>query len=124
MGLRDKVNVDEVLIIWQNNEPVGYIFARKDDLILRISIQLLRTDIDAVEVVAAVASRIKTSYVQVTMSRPSDIASFQRAGWQVVHPDWGAFMVKSLLPEVTVKEARRLFGIGADRFLISWLDTT
>ena len=122
--LRDKVNVDEILIIWQNNESVGYVFARKDDLILRISIQLLRMDIDAVEVVAAVAARIKTSYVQVTMSRPSDISSFQSAGWQVAHPNWGAFMVKPLLPALTADDACRLFGIGSDRFLISWLDTT
>jgi hypothetical protein len=33
-------------------------------------------------------------------------------------------MVKSLDPSVTVEDARRLFGIGIDRFLISWLDTT
>jgi hypothetical protein len=25
---------------------------------------------------------------------------------------------------VTVEDARRLFGIGTDRFLISWLDVT
>jgi hypothetical protein len=33
-------------------------------------------------------------------------------------------MVKPLIPEVTVEDARRLFGIGTDQFLISWLDTT
>jgi len=33
-------------------------------------------------------------------------------------------MVKSLTPDVTVEDARRLLGIGTDRFLISWLDMT
>jgi hypothetical protein len=33
-------------------------------------------------------------------------------------------MVKPLVPEVTAEDARRAFGIGTDRFLISWLDTT
>lgn len=33
-------------------------------------------------------------------------------------------MVKPLAAEVTAEDARRLFGIGTDRFLISWLDTT
>lgn len=122
--LRDKVNIDEVWVVWEKDEPVGYVFAWKDDLILRINIQLLRMDIDAVEVVAAVASKIKTSYVQVTMSRPSDITGFQRAGWHVAHPTWGAFMVKPLVDDVTADDARRLFGIGTDRFLISWLDVT
>lgn len=122
--LRDKVNIDEVWVVWEKDEPVGYVFAWKDDLILRINIQLLRMDIDAVEVVAAVASKIKTAYVQVTMSRPSDISGFQRAGWHVAHPTWDAFMVKPLVDDVTADDARRLFGIGTDRFLISWLDVT
>lgn len=124
MRLRDRVKVDDILLIWQNNEPVGYVFVRKDDLLLRVSIQLLRMELDAVEVVAAVASRIKTSYVEVTMSRPSDISRFQRAGWHVAHPGLRAFMVKPLLPGLTAEDARYCFGIGTDRFLISRLDTT
>jgi GNAT superfamily N-acetyltransferase len=122
--LREQVNLEEIWIVWEINEPVGYVFARSDDTMLNISIQILHPHIDAVEVVAAVASELQASYVQVTMSRPAEIASFQRAGWQMAHPTWGAFMVKPLLPNVTVDDARRLFGIGTDRFLISRLDTT
>ena len=122
--LRDKVKLEDIWILWENGTPVGYVFAHKNKLMLEISIQLLRMDIDASEAVAAVVSEIKSSYVQVAMSRPSDIASLQRAGWQVAHPNWGAFMVKPLVSDVTIEDARRLFGIGTDRFLISWLDTT
>jgi hypothetical protein len=122
--LRERVNLDDIWIVWENNESVGYVFTRKENLMLHINIQLLRMDIDAVEVAAAVTSKIKSAYVQVTMSRPSDILSFQRAGWQVSHPIWDAFMVKPLVPDVTIEDARRLFGIGTNRFLISWLDTT
>lgn len=122
--LQDKVNADDIWIVWKNREPVGFVFINKDDLLLKINIQILRTEIDAVETVAAVVSQLKTSYVQVTLSRPSDIASLQRAGWLVAHPNWQAFMVKPLLPELTPADARRLFGIGTDRFLISWLDVT
>jgi GNAT superfamily N-acetyltransferase len=122
--LRDLVNLEQVWILWENSERVGCVFANKDNLMLQINVQLLRTGIDASEAVAAIAAELKTSYVQITMSRPSDIASLRRAGWQVAHPTWGAFMVKPLLPEVTVEDARHLFSIGTDRFLISWLDTT
>lgn len=122
--LRDKVRLDDIWVVWENREPVGYVFSGKDGSILRINIQVLRSGIDANEAIAAVVSKIKTSYVQVTMSRPSDIANFQRTGWQVAHPNWDAFMVKPLVPEVTAEDARRLFGIGTDRFLTSWLDTT
>jgi GNAT superfamily N-acetyltransferase len=122
--LRDKVNFEEVWIVWENREPVGFVFARKEELILKVDIQILRGDINAVEVIATVASKLKTSYIQATVNRPVDIATLQRAGWQVVHPTWSAFMVKPLLPELTAENARRLFGIGTDRFLISRLDVT
>jgi len=91
---------------------------------LLINVQLLRMDINVTEAIAAITSELKVSYVQVTTSRPSDIDSLRRAGWQVAHPDWSAFMVKPLLSDITTEDARHLFGIGTDRFLISWLDTT
>ncbi len=34
------------------------------------------------------------------------------------------FFVKPLVFEVTIEDTRRLFGIGTDQFLISWLDET
>jgi GNAT superfamily N-acetyltransferase len=122
--LRDKVKLEDIWVVWENQEPVGYVFARKENLMLKIDIQALQIGINAAEAIAAVASKLKTSYVQVTVSRPSDISSFQRAGWQVAYPNWEAFMLKPLLPELTADDARRLFGIGTDRFLISWLDVT
>ena len=122
--LRDKVNREEIWVVWENNAVVGYVFVRKQTSMLLISIQVLRMDIHATEAIAAIVSELKVPYVQVSISRPSDIDSLRRAGWQVAHPDWGAFMVKPLLPNMTAQDARHLFGIGTDRFLISWLDTS
>lgn len=122
--LRDKMNLDAIWIVRENNTPVGYIYARKEGPLLETHIHVLRPDIDAVEAIAAIASNLQAPYVQVGMSRPGDIARFQHAGWQVTYPNWASFMVKPLLPEVTTGDARRLFGIGTDRFLISLLDVT
>jgi GNAT superfamily N-acetyltransferase len=122
--LRDKVNLEDIWILWENNAVVGYVFARKEKSMLLISVQVLRMDVNAAEAIAAIASELKAPYVQVGINRPSDIDSLRDAGWQVAHPDWGAFMIKPLTPNVTIEDARRLFGIGTDRFLISWLDTT
>lgn len=122
--LRDKVDVEDIWVVWENRAPVGFVFANKNELLLKINLQILRADIDAAEAVAAVVSQLKASYVQVTLSRPADIASLRHAGWQVAHSNWEAFMVKPLFPELTTADARRLFGIGTDRFLISWLDVT
>ncbi len=122
--LQDKVGLEEIWILWENDQPVGYAIAQVNQTMQKISNLLLRNGIDAAKAVAAVVSGLKTSYVQVKVSRPTEMDSLRRAGYRVAHPDWGAFMVKPLVPEVTVDEARRLLGMGTDRFLISWLDTT
>jgi len=122
--LRDRVRPEDIWILWENHAPVGYVFAHRNGLMLEISIQVLRMGVDAVEAISAVASELKASYVQVTMSRPADIIRLQQAGFHVAQPNWGAFMVKPLVSSVTVEDAQSLFGIGTDRFLISWLDTT
>jgi GNAT superfamily N-acetyltransferase len=122
--LCDKVNLEDIWILWEHNAAVGYVFAHKEKSMILINVQVLRIDVNAADAIAAIASEMKAPYVQASMSRPSDIASLQRAGWQVAHPDWGAFMVKPLLPNMTAEDACHLFGIGMDRFLISWLDTT
>jgi GNAT superfamily N-acetyltransferase len=122
--LRDQVYLEHIWVLWREKEPVGYGIAHADKDVLKVSNLLLQEDIDAPEAVAAIAEEIKTSYVQVSINRPVDIASLRRNDYQVSHPNWTAFMVKPLIPEVTIEDMRRLFGIGTDRFLISWLDVT
>jgi hypothetical protein len=91
---------------------------------LAISDLLLQPGIDAAEAIAAVAAELKSTYVQIKISRPVDMASLRRAGYYVAHPTSSGLMIKPLVPEVTFEDARQLFGIGTDRFLISWLDVT
>jgi GNAT superfamily N-acetyltransferase len=122
--MRDKLDLDDIWILWKNEKPIGYALTRIDKSILNIHNLLLQAGVDATEAVAAVAARQKASYVQVKISRPIDIARLQRASYRIAHPDWEAFMVKPLVADLTVEDARRLFGIGTDRFLISWLDVT
>ncbi len=124
MQLRDKVKMEDIWILWKNEQPVGYGIANVDKRILYISDLLLKRDIDATQAVAAIVAEIESPYVQVSVSRPADIGSLQRTGYQIAHPSWAAFMVKPLVPGVTIEDARRLFGIGSDQFLISWLDET
>jgi len=122
--LRDKVELGDVWILWKNNRPVGYALAHKNKSILNISSLLLSRDLDVTEAVAAVVNEIKTPYIKVKITRPTEVASLQNAGYQVAHPTWGAFMLKPLTSDVTFDDAQSLFGIGTDRFLISWLDVS
>jgi len=122
--LRDKVDIGDVWVLWENNRPVGYAISQRNKSILNISSLLLSGDVDVTEAVAAVVNEIKTPYVKVKISRPVEIASLRHAGFKVAQPTWGGFMLKPITPDVTIDDAQRLFGIGTDGFLISWLDVT
>jgi hypothetical protein len=119
-----RVALTDIWILRENTRIVGYTFASADQTMLTISNLVLQPGIDAVEAISAVAAQLKSAYVQVKASRPIEIASLQRRGYHLTHPTWDSFMVKPIVPEVTFADAQRLFGIGTDRFLISWLDTT
>lgn len=122
--MRHVVNLTEIWILKENDLIVGYALASLDQTLLKISNLVLQRNIDAAEATAAVAAEHKSDYVQVKISRPIEIASLRGAGYHVAHPTWDTFMIKPLVPEVTVEDAQRLYGIGTDRFLISWLDVT
>lgn len=118
------VNPGDLWILLENNHPIGYAVVHAKQTMLSIRNLTLQAGRDAAEAVAAIAAVLKSAYVQVKISRPVEMASLRGAGYHVAHPDWSGFMVKPLVPEVSADDARRLFGIGTDRFLISWLDVT
>jgi len=119
-----RVDINNIWIIKEYGYVVGYALIQPDQSILKITNLVLKPDIDASESIASITSEVKSVYVQVHVNRPSDISSLRMAGYHVAHPSWDAFMIKPLVPEVTIDDARRLFGIGTDRFMISWLDVT
>ena len=118
------VNLEDIWIVQENGHPIGYAFVHADPSMLKISNLTLKLGVDAAEAVAAITAELRSAYVQVKITRPVEIASLRCAGYQVAQPTWGAFMLKPLVPDVTVDDARRLFGIGTDQFLMSWLDLT
>jgi GNAT superfamily N-acetyltransferase len=119
-----RVNLSDIWILKKNNDVVGYALTFVNQTVLTISNLVLQQGIDAAEAVAAVAAELRSGYVQVTISRPSERMSLNRAGYHVANPNWAGFMIKPLLPDLTIEDALQLFGIGTDRFLISWLDVT
>lgn len=122
--LRRVVNPGDIWILKENNLVIGYALTQMDQTLLKITNLVLRGDIDPAEAVAAVAAQLKSVYIQVKVSRPFEITSLRLAGFHVAQPTWDGFMIKPLVPEVTFEDAQRLFGIGTDSFLISWLDVT
>jgi GNAT superfamily N-acetyltransferase len=119
-----RLKLSELWVLHENTRTVGYAIAQVQGALLNISNVTLRQGIDIVEAVAALTAVLKADYVQVKVSRPVEMANLQHAGYHVAHPNWSSFMIKPLVAEVTFEDAVRLFGLGTDRFLISWLDTT
>jgi len=121
---RGYLSGQELWLIWRNKEPVGYAAAFLSHSVLRIASLLLYDLVDPVAAVAAVAQQVDAPYVRVKVDRPSDMKLFIKAGFQAAGASWGTFMVKPLAAGITVDEFRLLYGVGTDRFLISYMDIT
>ena len=119
-----QISLTDIWILRENSRVVGYAITHVDQPMLKIRNVVLPMGIDVAEAVAAISAEIKSDYVQVEISRPVEMISLIRAGFHVAHPSWNAFMLKPLMPEMKSDDAKRLFGIGTDRFLISWMDIT
>ena len=118
------VNLEDIWVLSENGQPVGYALTHTTQVMLTITNLVLKLGMDTAEAIAAIAAKTRSDYIQVKVRRPAEMESLRHAGYQVASPDWSAFMLKPLTTDVTIEDARRLFGIGTDRFLISWLDIT
>ena len=118
------VGLDTVWLLRDGEQIAGYAIVNITEAIATVSDLVLVDGVEAVSAVAAIARASNVSYVRVAMSRPAVIAGLRQAGDPVARPDWGTFMIKPLTSEVTVEDARRLFGIGTDRYLMAWMDVT
>jgi GNAT superfamily N-acetyltransferase len=119
---REYLNGQDLWLLWKDNEPVGYAAVSLSNSILRIANLLLFDWIDPVVAVAAVARKVGSLYVQVTVDRLTDTKSFIEAGFRLANAGWGTFMVKPLAMGITVEDFRRLYGLDTDHFLISYMD--
>lgn len=118
------VDPTDIWILSETDRCVGYAIAHSDAAVLSISSVLLQQGVDIAEALAAITAQVKAAYVTIEVARPTEIASLRRAGYRVTYPTLSSFLVRPLTPEVTSDDARLLFGIGTDRFLISWMDVT
>jgi GNAT superfamily N-acetyltransferase len=118
------LDLADIWILKENKCVIGYAFTRLEHSMLIIRDLVLRPEINILEAIAAVAARLKSTYIQIEASRPADLKNLRGAGYHVAHPNWDSFMIKPLTPDVNMDVARKLFGIGTDQFLISRLDVT
>ena len=115
---------DSLWLVWQGGKLVGYLVAQRHDEIVWVRDFLLRENTDVVSVMGTLIHKLNAAYIQVHTRRQANVDALHQAGYRIAQPNWSTFMMKPLVSGVTIDDARRLFAIGTDRFLISPLDTT
>jgi len=118
------VSADQVWLLWSDGKLVGYALAGLSDSVLTVNYLLLAAEVDAATAVSALARDLDVTYLRVRVDHDSVAASLRQAGYAAHRPAWSVFMVKPLIPGVTTADARRLCGVGTERFLISLIDVT
>ncbi len=111
-------------IIWEEKNPVGYLIAKQSGSVLRIVDFLLMKGINAIDAVTSLVRELPTPYIQIKSSHPAITENLSKLGVKIIPQDWSTFMMKPLTTDVTKIDPKNLFGIGTDRFLFSWMDTT
>lgn len=118
------VGEDDVWLLQRDDELAGYALASRSEAVLTVYNLLLKDFSDSAAAVSALSNQVNFPYIQVTIHHPAIQTSLRQAGFPPARLGWGTFMVKPLTPDATVEDARRLMGIGSDRFLISPIDLT
>lgn len=119
-----EINPDEVWLIWDDDELIGYAIARILESVLVIDHLSLIDGYNAEEAVSAITEDLAITYLQIRIDNPIVEDSLIQAGYPVGRPTWSTFMIKPLTPDISMEAAHRLFGIGTKRFLISFMDVT
>jgi ribosomal protein S18 acetylase RimI-like enzyme len=115
---------NSVWLLWDGSELAGYAIARNSESVLPVDDLLAADDGYTASAIAAIIKETAATYVCLRINHPRMPASLRAAGYPPARPGWSTFMIKPLTPDVSVEEARALFGIGTERFLISALDVT
>jgi GNAT superfamily N-acetyltransferase len=115
---------DSVWLLWDGDEIAGYALARVSESILTVDDLVMADDAHAAGAITALARETSAVYVRLRFNQPSMAASLRRGGYPPAFPGWDTFMIKPLLPSVSVDDACAFFGIATERFLISPVDVT
>ncbi len=119
-----KIEQNDIWFVWNENQFVGYLIAKLSGSILQIIDILLIDGINVTDVIFSLITKFPTQYIQVRSTRPSITENLMKNCKYFVPQDWGTFMIKPLTSKVNQVDLKDLFGIGTDKFLFSWLDST
>ncbi|MFX0124476.1 MAG: GNAT family N-acetyltransferase [Candidatus Hodarchaeota archaeon] len=122
-----RIEEKNVWLLWEENELMGYFIAKYSGLILNIQDILLRENVNPLNAITSLARKLPAPYIQIKSNYKAitkSLLSLSKDKILIVPQDWSTFMIKPLTEEAMNLDLKRHFGIGADQFLFSWLDST
>jgi len=119
-----EINQDNLWLFWEEDNPTGYAIARMVDSVLIVDTLVLSAGASEAAAIASLMKVLPASFLQIRIDLPSSPDNLRQAGFPAGRRAWSTLMIKPLLPGVTVDEARVLFGIGKELFMVSLLDVT
>ncbi len=122
-----RIEEKNVWLVWEKNRLVGYFIAQYSGSILKIQDVLLKKYVNPLNAIASLARKLPAPYIQIKSNSNSitkSLSDFSKNRILVVPQDWSTFMIKPLTKDVMNLDIKSFFGIGTDRFLFSWLDST
>jgi GNAT superfamily N-acetyltransferase len=119
-----KIEEKNIWFLWEENKLVGYLIASKIGSVLKVVDFLLIKGVNAATAIASLVRKLPASYIQVKSNYTSITESLSEVSARIVSQDWSTFMMKPLTRDAMNIGPKTLFGIGTDRFLFSWMDTT
>jgi GNAT superfamily N-acetyltransferase len=118
------VDLKTVFLLRHERELVGYALARNYDDVLRVTDLLLAKGYEPSHAVSALARESGAAFFHITLYNQSTLTALQDAGYSLARGDWATFMIAPLTDDITIEEAKTLFGVHSGRFLVSWMDMT
>ncbi|MFX0085563.1 MAG: GNAT family N-acetyltransferase [Candidatus Hodarchaeota archaeon] len=122
-----RIEEKNIWFVWEKDKLVGYFIAEYSGSILNIQDILLKKNVNPLNAIKSLARKLPAPYIQIKSNYNSitkSLSDLLKDRILVVPQDWSTFMVKPLKKDVMKKDLKSLFGIGTDRFLFSWLDST
>jgi ribosomal protein S18 acetylase RimI-like enzyme len=114
---------DLVGAFYENENPIGYIIANKEDKILKIWELCCPKKEDLKKSISSLKSNLNVEYIVLELVHKAALEEqFIESGFKIFDESWGVFMVKDLKGDQSIKEIRKIYRIDDKKFHMTPID--
>ena len=125
VAIGDDVRLEDLRLLYQGRDLIGYAAVQPSQALFKVNDILLLDECDIVSAVAALLAESDAPFVQITMNNYSPhLARLTQAGFRVTSNTLDVVMLKSLVNDDNTPDVTLHFGLGTNKFMVSWMDVT